>query len=43
MCYTESNFDKGDDNMLVTMKEMLTDAKKDVSEYERKFGLRGKV
>ena len=42
MCYTESNFDKGDDNMLVTMKEMLTDAKKnhyaipafDISNYE---------
>ena len=42
MCYTESNFDKGDDNMLVTMKEMLTDAQKhhyalpafDVSNYE---------
>lgn len=24
-------------------EEMLTDAKRDVSEYERKFGLRGKV
>lgn len=42
MCYTESNFDKGDVNMLVTMKEMLTDAKKnhyaipafDISNYE---------